>query len=162
MSPFKLYVLAGLTRNSIDMIKYMIVNFIFNYLMFNMRMTILQWSFTNYELGLSKPIAQGLLHRLGSWLHGTSLFEEAWAFVCVHPINWWWSEQLCLFTAGAWTVFIAVEGMLCLNLFDFFFHRSVLIWEIKESVITSRMCGRTCSLVRSLPYLWLPTFSTLL
>jgi len=68
------------------------------------------WSFTNYELGLvSKPVTQDLLHRLGSWLHETSLFEEAWAFVCVHPVNWWWSEQLCLFTAGVWTIFIAVE-----------------------------------------------------
>jgi len=38
------------------------------------------------------------------------LFKEAWAFACVHPVNWWWSEQLCLFTAGAWAVFIAVEG----------------------------------------------------
>ena len=38
------------------------------------------------------------------------MFKEAWAFVCVHPVSWWWSEQLCLFTAGVWTVFIAVEG----------------------------------------------------
>jgi len=68
------------------------------------------WSFTKYELGLSKPVAQDLLQRLASWLHETSLFEEAWAIVCVHPVNWWWSEQLCLFTVGAWTIFIAVEG----------------------------------------------------
>lgn len=51
------------------------------------------------------------------------MFEESWAIVCVHPVNWWWSEQLCLFTAGAWTVFIAVEGM-PLNLLIFSFSPS--------------------------------------
>jgi len=84
--------IGSLTHTWFYMIKYMI------------------WSFTNYELRLSKPVAQDLLYRLGSWLHETSLFKEAWVFVCVHPVNWWWSEQLCLFTAGVWTVFIAVEG----------------------------------------------------
>lgn len=24
-------------------------------------------------------------------------------------MNWWWSEQLCLFTAGAWTIFVYSE-----------------------------------------------------
>lgn len=40
----------------------------------------------------------------------TELFEQAWAAVCTNPLNWWWSEQLCLFTVGAWTVFLAIEG----------------------------------------------------
>lgn len=69
------------------------------------------WSFENYQLGLSNPGSHDLLHDLASWLHETSLFEEAWSLVCLHPVNWWWSEQLCLFTAGVWTVFITVEGM---------------------------------------------------
>ncbi|KAF8816691.1 hypothetical protein BYT27DRAFT_7237833 [Phlegmacium glaucopus] len=68
------------------------------------------WSFENYELGLSNSSAHDLIHRYAYWLHETSLFKEAWAVVCFHPVNWWWSEQLCLFTAGTWTVFIAIEG----------------------------------------------------
>ncbi|KDR79029.1 hypothetical protein GALMADRAFT_63750 [Galerina marginata CBS 339.88] len=68
------------------------------------------WSFANYELSLAGGETQDLLHRIASWLYDTSLFEEAWALVCFHPLNWWWSEQLCTFTVGAWTVFLAIEG----------------------------------------------------
>ncbi|KAJ7693993.1 hypothetical protein B0H16DRAFT_1847672, partial [Mycena metata] len=28
-----------------------------------------------------------------------------WAHVCFGKANWWWSQQLCLFTVGAWTIF---------------------------------------------------------
>ncbi|KAF9565375.1 hypothetical protein CPC08DRAFT_659183 [Agrocybe pediades] len=68
------------------------------------------WSFANYESLHPSSTSQDLLHRVASWLHDTSLFEQAWFAVCAHPLNWWWSEQLCTFTVGAWTVFIAVEG----------------------------------------------------
>ncbi|KAJ7025568.1 hypothetical protein C8F04DRAFT_1212828 [Mycena alexandri] len=39
-----------------------------------------------------------------------SLFEQAWANVCFGQVNWWWSQQLCLFTVGAWTIFLSIEG----------------------------------------------------
>lgn len=55
------------------------------------------------------------MYRIASWLYDTSLFEEAWSYVVFHPLNWWWSEQLCLFTVGAWTVFIATEGFVFQN-----------------------------------------------
>lgn len=45
----------------------------------------------------------------------TALFEQAWAAVCFGKVNWWWSEQLCLFTVGTWTLFLAVEGTRVLN-----------------------------------------------
>ncbi|KAF8167293.1 hypothetical protein B0H34DRAFT_9990 [Crassisporium funariophilum] len=70
----------------------------------------MSWSFKAYELTQHGPPADDLLLRVASWLMDTSLFEEAWALVCFQPVNWWWSEQLCLFTVGAWTVFLAIEG----------------------------------------------------
>ena len=53
---------------------------------------------------------ESLLSRLTNWLVGTGLFEQAWAAVSFGRMNWWWSEQLCLFTVGAWTTFLATEG----------------------------------------------------
>lgn len=66
------------------------------------------------------------------WLIGTDLFEQAWRRVCEGtrrpkaetntafkrltyltnsgPLNWWWSEQLCIFTVGIWTTFLFVQG----------------------------------------------------
>ncbi|KII83887.1 hypothetical protein PLICRDRAFT_95588 [Plicaturopsis crispa FD-325 SS-3] len=75
-----------------------------------------QWSFQDYET--SSPTIDGrLLVRVANWLVNTGLFEQAWSAVCSHPLNWWWmleyaawSEQLCLFTVGAWTLFLATEG----------------------------------------------------
>ncbi|CAA7268202.1 unnamed protein product [Cyclocybe aegerita] len=68
------------------------------------------WSFSNYEQTHLSNISLELPLRIASWLQDTSLFEEAWYLVCFNPLNWWWSEQLCLFTVGAWTVFVATEG----------------------------------------------------
>ncbi|EDR06360.1 uncharacterized protein LACBIDRAFT_294714 [Laccaria bicolor S238N-H82] len=69
----------------------------------------ISWSFVKFE---SQNLHKGdiVIERISSWLLNTSLFEEAWASVCVGPLNWWWSEQLCLFTVGAWTVFLATKG----------------------------------------------------
>ncbi|KAF9533760.1 hypothetical protein CPB83DRAFT_782282 [Crepidotus variabilis] len=67
------------------------------------------WSFADYGKGLQLNSPDSLTH-VASWLHDTSLFEQAWALVCFNPQNWWWSEQLCLFTAGTWTIFLVVEG----------------------------------------------------
>lgn len=69
-----------------------------------------QWSFADYGRALPNN-SQDLLTQIASWLHDTSLFEQAWYIVCFHPLNWFWSEQLCLFTVGAWTIFLATEGM---------------------------------------------------
>jgi hypothetical protein len=72
-----------------------------------------QWSFRNFEQ-LSSIRSDGVfLERLTNWLRGTDLFEQAWKIVCAGPLNWWWSEQLCLFTVGAWTVFLSSQGQTC-------------------------------------------------
>ncbi|KAJ7449296.1 hypothetical protein FB451DRAFT_1288047 [Mycena latifolia] len=70
------------------------------------------WSFTVYEHSTGGPSAESLtvIERMSSWLLNTSLFEQAWASVCFGDVNWWWSQQLCLFTVGAWTIFLAIEG----------------------------------------------------
>lgn len=59
---------------------------------------------------MSSPLVEiGILERVANWLVHTALFEQAWAAVCVGLYNWWWSQQLCLFTVGAWTVFLFIE-----------------------------------------------------
>ncbi|KAJ7661245.1 hypothetical protein B0H17DRAFT_1094345 [Mycena rosella] len=68
------------------------------------------WSFKNYEPAKSTDSAGNMLKRISGWLLDTSLFEQAWASVCFGQVNWWWSQQLCLFTVGAWTIFLATEG----------------------------------------------------
>ncbi|ORY88016.1 hypothetical protein BCR35DRAFT_301906 [Leucosporidium creatinivorum] len=44
------------------------------------------------------------------WLRDSYLFEEAWLIVSKTTEAWWWSEQLCAWTAGPLTIFFAVEG----------------------------------------------------
>ena len=44
------------------------------------------------------------------WLEETSLFDQAWRYVCRTPERWWFSSQLCLFTVGVFTVFLYAEG----------------------------------------------------
>ncbi|TFK26073.1 hypothetical protein FA15DRAFT_734241 [Coprinopsis marcescibilis] len=51
-----------------------------------------------------------VVERMSNWLVNSTLFEEAWGYVCVGSMNWWWSEQLCLFTVGAWTAFLYEQG----------------------------------------------------
>lgn len=46
---------------------------------------------------------------MAHWLANTSLFKEIWAHGA-NVRNWWWLENLCLFAAGAWTIFLATEG----------------------------------------------------
>ncbi|KAK7052425.1 hypothetical protein R3P38DRAFT_1644804 [Favolaschia claudopus] len=70
------------------------------------------WSFRNHEHSIAPEQSQtpALMQRIASWLVNTSLFEQAWASVCFGNVNWWWSQQLCLFTVGAWTIFLSIEG----------------------------------------------------
>ncbi|KAF7304301.1 hypothetical protein HMN09_00831900 [Mycena chlorophos] len=56
------------------------------------------WSFADYEA--STTPSGNLLQRISHWLLDTSLFEQAWARVCFGTMNWWWSQQLCLYTVG--------------------------------------------------------------
>ncbi|KAF5356381.1 hypothetical protein D9758_009530 [Tetrapyrgos nigripes] len=70
-------------------------------------------SFQDYET--QKSVSQALdkaslSERITAWLIDSTLFEQAWATVCAGPLNWWWSEQICAYTVGAWTVFLFVEG----------------------------------------------------
>ncbi|KAJ7715528.1 hypothetical protein B0H16DRAFT_1805173 [Mycena metata] len=57
--------------------------------------------FTDYEQSAWATISTGLtVERMSQWLLNTSLFKQAWAHVCFSKANWWWSQQLCLFTVG--------------------------------------------------------------
>ncbi|CAL1697121.1 unnamed protein product [Somion occarium] len=71
----------------------------------------LSWSFHDFE-SHSRSVEASATMRLIAWLKNTELFEQAWAAVCSRPLNWWWSEQLCLFTVGAWTIFLVLRGRL--------------------------------------------------
>ncbi|KAJ7198839.1 hypothetical protein GGX14DRAFT_319990, partial [Mycena pura] len=74
--------------------------------------SIPQWSFADYEesKGVAGTFSGFPLKRMSGWLLDTSLFEQAWARVCSGKVNWWFSQQLCLYTVGAWTIFLATEG----------------------------------------------------
>ncbi|KAF8225321.1 hypothetical protein L208DRAFT_1368328 [Tricholoma matsutake] len=96
-SKLKTWVFLGLTIGSLLHTWFYMFNFML-------------WSFRNYEAESPTSINAASTDRLTSWLLHTSLFRQAWAAVCFGPFNWWWSEQLCLYTAGAWTVLLATEG----------------------------------------------------
>ncbi|KAJ7737309.1 hypothetical protein B0H16DRAFT_1326006, partial [Mycena metata] len=73
--------------------------------------SFLQWSFTDYEQCTRATISTRLtVERMSQWLLNTSLFEQAWAHICFGKANWWWGQQLCLFTVGAWTIFLSIKG----------------------------------------------------
>ncbi|KAJ3524846.1 hypothetical protein NMY22_g10831 [Coprinellus aureogranulatus] len=67
-------------------------------------------SFHFYISNHSELASDASVVQMASWLRDTSLFEEAWYAVCAGKLNWLWSEQLCLFTVGVWTVMLWVEG----------------------------------------------------
>ncbi|KAJ1310688.1 hypothetical protein OPQ81_009214 [Rhizoctonia solani] len=69
----------------------------------------LQWSFRDFESHQSY-VENSFPDRVTQWLIGTDLFEQAWRRVCEGPLNWWWSEQLCILTVGVWTTFLFVQG----------------------------------------------------
>lgn len=70
----------------------------------------MHWSFTTYDKNLGFEPDTPLLNRVTEWLLNTAMFEQAWFVVCAGPMNWWWSEQICLYTVGAWTIFLVVQG----------------------------------------------------
>lgn len=72
--------------------------------------SFMQWSFIEYERSAPGSGITPLWVRVASWLRNTALFEQAWTIVCDGPLRWWWSEQLCLFTVGFWTVFLLTKG----------------------------------------------------
>ncbi|KAI9452116.1 hypothetical protein BJY52DRAFT_1294624 [Lactarius psammicola] len=74
--------------------------------------SFMRWSFMDYEqsVGVLKNSTGPILVRVANWLWSTALFEQAWTIVCDGPLRWWWSEQLCLFTVGFWTVFLQTKG----------------------------------------------------
>ncbi|KAF9269761.1 hypothetical protein L218DRAFT_953392 [Marasmius fiardii PR-910] len=67
-------------------------------------------SFADYESRVEVDPTHSFLKRIAVWLADTSLFEEAWAKACTGAVNWWWSEQICTYTAGPWTVFLFIQG----------------------------------------------------
>ena len=72
--------------------------------------SFMQWSFVEYERSAPGSSVEPTLVRVANWLTNTALFEQAWKIVCDGPLKWWWSEQLCLFTVGFWTVFLLTKG----------------------------------------------------
>ncbi|KAF8502611.1 hypothetical protein F5888DRAFT_1665492 [Russula emetica] len=72
--------------------------------------SFLWWSFVDYEQSVPGRSSGSTLVRVANWLKDTALFEQAWTIVCDGPLRWWWSEQLCLFTVGFWTVFLLTTG----------------------------------------------------
>ncbi|KAG9079906.1 hypothetical protein FS749_008189 [Ceratobasidium sp. UAMH 11750] len=71
----------------------------------------LLWSFHNFEARHPLPArGESVSNRMTNWLMGSELFEQAWRRVCEGPMNWWWSEQLCILTVGVWTTFLFVQG----------------------------------------------------
>ncbi|KAI9461079.1 hypothetical protein F5148DRAFT_1215842 [Russula earlei] len=73
-------------------------------------LSFMQWSFVEYERNALGGSTEPTLVRVANWLANTALFEQAWTTVCNGPLKWWWSEQLCLFTVGFWTVFLSTKG----------------------------------------------------
>ncbi|KAH8983481.1 hypothetical protein EDB92DRAFT_1890924 [Lactarius akahatsu] len=98
--PASSWIYAGLALASFGYTWYYMISF-------------MQWSFMDYErsAGVSKNATEPIgLERVANWLRSTALFEQAWTIVCDGPLRWWWSEQLCLFTVGFWTIFLQTKG----------------------------------------------------
>jgi len=73
--------------------------------------SFMQWSFVEYERSVpGSSVGPTLLVRVANWLMNTALFEQAWKIVCDGPLRWWWSEQLCFFTVGFWTILLLTKG----------------------------------------------------
>ncbi|KAK1235128.1 hypothetical protein PQX77_001651 [Marasmius sp. AFHP31] len=66
-------------------------------------------SFAEYE-ARAGVLSPNMWKRITTWLAQASLFEEAWLKASVKSVNWWWSEQICTYAIGPWTVFLFVEG----------------------------------------------------
>lgn len=74
---------------------------------------MIRFMFSSYQDGrASRPEGseERLAYTTTVWLKETSLFKQAWEFVCATPERWWISSQLCTFTGGLWTAFLFVEG----------------------------------------------------
>ncbi|KAI0791900.1 hypothetical protein C8Q75DRAFT_715126 [Abortiporus biennis] len=69
----------------------------------------IKWSFDQYT-NTHQVASTDTLTIITEWLSNTRLFEQAWLLVNINADNRWWSEQICTFTVGAWTVFLATEG----------------------------------------------------
>ncbi|KAI9266833.1 hypothetical protein BDA99DRAFT_536240 [Phascolomyces articulosus] len=59
------------------------------------------------QIAPNEPVT---LNSISHWLHNVSLFDDAWRTVSSGNIQWLWSQQICMFTVGVWTPFLAVEG----------------------------------------------------
>ena len=99
-------------------------------------LTYPKWSFRTYESSTSQHVSPALLPRITSWLINTDLFEQAWATVCTGAFNWWWSEQLCIFTVGFWTVFLYIKGRFT---YDSFF-KTFLTPKYRQRVLSPAQC----------------------
>ncbi|KAI8146142.1 hypothetical protein BJV82DRAFT_665943 [Fennellomyces sp. T-0311] len=64
-------------------------------------------SYNEWDNDSSVPAS---LNRISHWLHSVSLFDDAWRTVSSGSLPWLWSHQLCSFTVGVWTPFLAIEG----------------------------------------------------
>lgn len=70
-----------------------------------------QWSYLSYYNKLDYTIIASPIEQLSYWLTNTSLLKEVYVHASEDVASWWWLENLFLFVAGTWTVFLASEGL---------------------------------------------------
>lgn len=69
-----------------------------------------QWSYDNFYASQDYTVVGDSTQRIAFWLQHTSVFKEIWVHGSKGVLNWWWLQNLCIFTAGAWTILLATEG----------------------------------------------------
>ncbi|KAG8761187.1 hypothetical protein FRC14_006236 [Serendipita sp. 396] len=70
----------------------------------------LKWSYENFYNSVNYTVVGSQVDRIAHWLDRTALFKEAWMHGYDGIFNHWWLENLCIFAAGAWSVFLVSEG----------------------------------------------------
>ncbi|KAF9460632.1 hypothetical protein BDZ94DRAFT_1311289 [Collybia nuda] len=65
--------------------------------------------FNDYKSLNPSVTSAPVLEQLSSWLLNASLLEEYVATIRSGPMNWWWAEQLPIYTV-VWTLFLVVLG----------------------------------------------------
>jgi len=110
----------------------------------------LLWSFSRYQQA-SGSKGGPFIRQMAEWLINTGLFEEAWSKVSARAMPWWLSEPICLFTVGAWTIFLATKGrqhavkhlwaymalgqLVAISVATNLFFLSILLTPIKKSTV---------------------------
>jgi hypothetical protein len=71
------------------------------------------WSFKNWGSSpnglIYSDVDMHIITRMGLWLKGTYVFQEAWETVSENPTRFWWSGQIFGWTIG-WSLFLGITG----------------------------------------------------